>query len=132
MYSIAVKSEFIAQHFLVGGDWGAENQIHSHHYVLELQLSGPTLDSHGYLVDIVTIKDHLGKLVSSYRDRVLNEMSEFKGLNPSLENLARISCNKLSQYLKDTGITALRVIVWEDEIAWAAYSDSEYPSLFTG
>ena len=35
MYSVAVKREFVAQHFLIGGDWGAENDWHSHHYQVE-------------------------------------------------------------------------------------------------
>jgi 6-pyruvoyltetrahydropterin/6-carboxytetrahydropterin synthase len=45
MYTVAVKRDFVAQHFLVGGDWGAENQKHSHHYEVELQLEGATLTS---------------------------------------------------------------------------------------
>ena len=40
MYTLAVRREFIARHFLIGGDWGAENFPNSHHYVLELQLTG--------------------------------------------------------------------------------------------
>ena len=56
MYRVAVRRDFIAQHYLIGGDWGAENQKHSHHYVLELELGGETLDQHNYLVDIVEIE----------------------------------------------------------------------------
>ena len=26
MYTIAIKSDFVAQHYLIGGDWGEENQ----------------------------------------------------------------------------------------------------------
>ena len=40
MYTLAVRRDFIARHFLIGGDWGAENFPNSHHYVLELQLEG--------------------------------------------------------------------------------------------
>ncbi|MBT7783576.1 MAG: 6-carboxytetrahydropterin synthase, partial [Anaerolineae bacterium] len=57
MYTVAVKRKFVAQHFLIGGDWGAENFLHSHHYQVELQLEGATLDKHGYLVDIVDIEE---------------------------------------------------------------------------
>ena len=53
MYTLGIKRNFIARHFLIGGDWGAENLPNSHHYVLELQLAGKELDQHGYLVDIV-------------------------------------------------------------------------------
>ena len=59
MYTLAVKRDFVAQHYLIGGDWGAENEWHSHHYALELQLIGPELDAHGYLVDIVAVEREL-------------------------------------------------------------------------
>src|SRR5580765_236424 len=96
MYTTAVKRDFIAQHFLVGGDWGAENQLHSHHYAVELQLEGATLDRHGYLVDIVEIAAALESRVAAYRDRTLNELPEFADLNPSIEHFARIICQHLS------------------------------------
>jgi 6-pyruvoyltetrahydropterin/6-carboxytetrahydropterin synthase len=31
MYTVTITRDFVAQHFLIGGDWGAENQWHSHH-----------------------------------------------------------------------------------------------------
>ena len=73
MYKLAVKKDFIAQHFLVGGDWGQENQKHSHHYQLEIQLEGKALDNHGFLVDIVNVKDYVEKLISYFQDRTLNQ-----------------------------------------------------------
>ena len=90
MYIVAVKRDFVAQHYLVGGDWGSENQRHSHHYQVEVELAGCRLDEHGYLVDIVDIETHLDALVAHYRDRVLNDLPEFAGLNPSIEHFARI------------------------------------------
>jgi len=68
MYTVAVKRAFIAQHYLIGGDWGAENELHSHQYALELQLAGPDLDQHGYLVDIVEIEAQLEAQVARYQD----------------------------------------------------------------
>ena len=97
MFTVAVKRDFVAQHFLIGGDWGAENFKHSHHYVLELQLTGETLDKHGYLVDIVDIEQHLDRIVDQYRDQTLNELPEFKGLNPSIEHFSRIICQTLAE-----------------------------------
>jgi len=86
MYTVAVKRDFVAQHFLIGGDWGAENTLHSHHYAIEVQLEGDRLDRHGYLVDIVEIEQALNALVAHYRDHTLNELPEFAGLNPSIEH----------------------------------------------
>ena len=123
MYRLAVKRDFIAQHFLVGGDWGTENRKHSHQYQLEVQLEGKSLDIHGYLADIVNIEKHLEELISHYRDRTLNELPEFREINPSIENLARISYQLFSQSFQETGAALLKIKVWEDETAWAAYQE---------
>ncbi len=47
MYTLAVQRNFIASHYLVGGDWGPENQLHSHHYRVEVILEASELDRHG-------------------------------------------------------------------------------------
>lgn len=124
MYTVAVKRDFVAQHFLIGGDWGAENFKHSHHYIVEVQLEGITLDKHGYLVDIVDIEQHLNALVAHYRDQTLNALPEFAGLNPSLEHFSRILCQTLANNIRAETLTTITVKVWENEIAWAAYRHS--------
>jgi len=121
MYTVAVKRDFVAQHFLIGGDWGAENEKHSHHYVVELQLQGATLDRHGYLVDIVDIEEHLQALVDRYRDQTLNDLPEFSGLNPSIEHFSRILCLRLAENIHASNLGAMTVVLWENEIAWASY-----------
>jgi 6-pyruvoyltetrahydropterin/6-carboxytetrahydropterin synthase len=55
-YSVGVIRDFVAQHFLIGGDWGRENDKHSHHYKLEAIFEGDKLDRHGYLLDIAEVK----------------------------------------------------------------------------
>jgi 6-pyruvoyltetrahydropterin/6-carboxytetrahydropterin synthase len=120
-YTVAVQRDFVGQHFLFGGDWGAENQRHSHHYRIEVQLEGSELDEHGYLVDIVDIETQLEALVSYYRDKTLNELPEFQGLNPSIEHLSRIFCDTFSSRISATNIIAVTVKIWENEIAWASF-----------
>ncbi|HET7144715.1 MAG TPA: 6-carboxytetrahydropterin synthase [Anaerolineales bacterium] len=121
MYTLAVRREFIARHFLIGGDWGPENFPNSHHYILELQLEGAELDRHGYLVDIVDVEKHLDAVVSYYKEQMLNEKPEFAGLNPSIEHFARILSTTLSERIKAKNITTIKVVLWENENAWAAY-----------
>lgn len=121
MYKVAVKRDFVGQHFLIGGDWGAENQWHSHHYYVEVQLEGSTLDKHGYLVDIVDIATNLEALVAHYKDKTLNDLPEFAGLNPSIEHFSRIFCEKLAERINAPNLTALTLQIWENEIAWASY-----------
>jgi len=122
MYTLAVRREFIARHFLIGGDWGPENLPNSHHYILELQLEGSHLDQHGYLCDIVDVEKHLDEIVVDYREQMLNEKPEFLGLNPSLEHFSRILATSLNEKIKAENISALKVVLWENESAWASFS----------
>jgi 6-pyruvoyltetrahydropterin/6-carboxytetrahydropterin synthase len=121
MYTLSVRREFIARHFLIGGDWGPENLPNSHHYVLELQLSGESLDQHGYLVDIMDVEKHLSEVVARYKEQMLNELPEFAGLNPSIEHFARILCTTLNERIQAENITKVKVVLWENESAWVSY-----------
>lgn len=122
MYTLGVRREFIARHFLIGGDWGPENFPNSHHYILELQLKGSDLDQHGYLVDIVDVEKHLDEVVNYYKEQMLNEKPEFAGLNPSIEHFSRILAQTLSERITAKNISKLKVVLWEHENAWAAFS----------
>jgi 6-pyruvoyltetrahydropterin/6-carboxytetrahydropterin synthase len=121
MYTLGVRRDFIARHFLIGGDWGPENYPNSHHYILELQLEGRELDQHGYLCDIVDVEKHLDEVVGYYSEKMLNERPEFENLNPSIEHFARILATSLSERIKEDNISAVKVVLWENDSAWAAY-----------
>ena len=121
MYTLAVKRDFIARHFLIGGDWGPENFPNSHHYVLELQMEGNELDQYGYLVDIVDVEKHLDEIVNYYQEQMLNDKPEFAGLNPSIEHFARILATSLSDHIQADNISVVKVVLWENDSAWAAY-----------
>ncbi len=122
MYTLGVRRNFIARHYLIGGVWGPENFPNSHHYVLELRLEGENLDQHGYLVDVVDVEEHLDETISYYKEQMLNDKPEFAGLNPSLEHFARILAISLNNRIEATNISTLKVTLWENESVWAAYS----------
>jgi 6-pyruvoyltetrahydropterin/6-carboxytetrahydropterin synthase len=123
MYLLAVQRDFIASHYLIGGDWGPENQLHAHHYKVEILLEGDQLDEHGYLVDIVDVEVQLEKLVNYFRDKTLNDLSQFKGLNPSIEHFCRIFLKAISGKIKVNNLNAMTVKIWENEIAWTSYRE---------
>jgi 6-pyruvoyltetrahydropterin/6-carboxytetrahydropterin synthase len=77
------------------------------------------LDRHGFLLDIDAINGMLDGLVDRYRDRTLNELPEFDGLNPSVEHFARILSDQL--VVTAPNVDRLEVTVWEDDAASAAY-----------
>ena len=121
MYSVAVSRSFIAQHYLIGGDWGKENSLHSHFYKVEVNLEGRNLDQHGYLVDIVDIEKNLDQLVDHFTDKTLNALPVFNNLNPSIENFCRIMWEMYSKMIVTGTIESLTITLWENEIARASF-----------
>jgi 6-pyruvoyltetrahydropterin/6-carboxytetrahydropterin synthase len=121
MYTLGVRRQFSARHYLIGSDWGAENIEHSHQYRLELVLEALTLDTHGFLVDIVEVEHHLEAVTAAYAGRTLNELAPFAGLNPSIERLATVLHETFRARFAHLGLAALTVIIWEDDIAWTSY-----------
>jgi 6-pyruvoyltetrahydropterin/6-carboxytetrahydropterin synthase len=105
----------------VGGDWGAENEPHSHRYRIEWELRAHVLDRHGYLIDLIEIKRSLGEALDRYRDALLNDLPEFEGENPSLERFVKLLWNRLSVPLPPGVSGAVRL--WENESAWAGYDE---------
>jgi 6-pyruvoyltetrahydropterin/6-carboxytetrahydropterin synthase len=121
MYSLGVRREFSARHYLVGGDWGDENIEHSHRYRMELVLEAMALDRHGFLVDIVLVERHLEEIAALFRGKILNELDAFVGLNPSIERLATVIHAAFRDRLGHLSLAALAVTIWEDDIAWTSY-----------
>ncbi len=121
MYSIAVREDFSANHYLIGGDWGAENSMHTHHYQIEVLLEGNSLDEHGYLADIFVLKTAMNGVISRFRNILLNDLEEFHGNNPSIERFACIVHDLLFSRININHVSATQVKIWEDANAWTSY-----------
>jgi 6-pyruvoyltetrahydropterin/6-carboxytetrahydropterin synthase len=121
MYRLALQRDFFAQHFVEGGDYGIENDRHSHHWVLELELQGEELNREGFLMDINDLDDNLDQRVSFFEEQTLNELSIFEGVNPSPENFARILCEELANEITADNINKITVKLWQDDSTWTAY-----------
>ena len=121
MYTLMLQRHFSARHFLVGGDWGAENDLHSHAYRVEVRLAAEDLDQHGYLVDLEALEIWLDACVACYQDKVLNDLSDFKGVNPSIEHFAKRFFDCLRQRIADQRFEYMEIRIWENDMAWASY-----------
>jgi 6-pyruvoyltetrahydropterin/6-carboxytetrahydropterin synthase len=120
-FEVGVLADFLAQHYLFGGDFGPEGSLHSHHYRVELVVSGDELGPHGFLVDIVRLRAELDRLLARYRDRTLNDLPEFEGLNPGVEVVAREMAVALDRALADERMSVLTLKLWENDTAWASH-----------
>ena len=121
-YALGVNTELTAKHYLVGGAFGPEGELHAHDYRVEVILEGDELDEHGFLVDIVRVKAELVRLVDHYGDAILNDLPELEGKNPGCEEFSRVFAESLRDGL-DTGslsrLSTLSVKIWENTEAWA-------------
>jgi 6-pyruvoyltetrahydropterin/6-carboxytetrahydropterin synthase len=70
-----------------------------------------------------TIEELLDRVVDHYRSRLLNELAEFEGLNPSIEHLSRRFFDRLSAGLGHHRFVSIEVRIWETAEAWAAYRE---------
>lgn len=121
MFQVAIKKPLTAYHQLIGGDWGPENEHHSHDYVVEVILEGPELDRHGYLFDIAELRKHLDRTHARYAGKTLNDLPEFRDQNPSVERFAEYFARELCRGLSLPGATDLTIKLWEDPDTWASY-----------
>jgi 6-pyruvoyltetrahydropterin/6-carboxytetrahydropterin synthase len=123
MYEVAVNREFDAFHSLVGRDWGKENRPHSHHYKVEMVVAVKELDEFGFVLDISIAEQIMDDLVKYFQGKMLNDLREFEGLNPSIEHFCRIWCHALLTKLETNQLSFVRVRIWENDIAWARYTE---------
>jgi 6-pyruvoyltetrahydropterin/6-carboxytetrahydropterin synthase len=121
MYRVSIGKNFTAFHYLIGGDWGKENEKHSHPYRAEIELEGDSLDEHNYLVDIVQIESHLNEFIKPYENQCLNDFPEFTNQNPSIEFFSKILGNHMSRAIDAANIRKVTVRMWESESAWASF-----------
>ena len=121
MYSVSVVKSFVAQHFLIGGDFGPENFKHSHCFKVQLIIKSSVLDKFNYVVDIDTIKQFLNHIEAKYKDKCLNDFDEFKDQNPSIEYFAKIIHTDFYDQYSFNSNYNLEVMVWEDDDCYASY-----------
>lgn len=121
MFTLGIRRKFESQHYLIGGNWGAENAPHAHDYELELRLEAKKLNRHGFLLDIVEINEQVDELLEQFEGVTLNALPEFEGINPSLERFSRILCASIAKRIRTENLKSIQVILWESENAWASY-----------
>ena len=121
MFELCLQKSFRASHALVGGDWGAENQPHSHDYKLEWILEAEGLGDHDYIADLLELENILDRALEKFSQQHLNDLPAFANRNPSLELFAQVLWGELFAPLTARGLTGGKVVLWENAQAWAAY-----------
>ncbi len=120
MFSTSLKKDFIAQHRFDQAK-GPEGQYHSHHFAAEVTVFGNELDPTGYLVDLDDLDKALRSILLDLSDRPLNEVPGMEDRPPSIENLAKFICDRLTERMDLSGLRTVNVRIWESERASASF-----------
>jgi 6-pyruvoyltetrahydropterin/6-carboxytetrahydropterin synthase len=122
MYEVTVTTTIAAAHHLRGYKGKCEN-VHGHNYKIEATVRTEKLDDTGLAVDFGILKEHLYKITQRFDHTDLNERPEFKEVNPSSENIARIIYQELKQSMQDIPVEMSSVKVWESEGSFVTYRE---------
>lgn len=130
--AIVRRAQFNSAHRLNNPDWDeAKNKevfglcnnpnYHGHNYVLELKVIGEIDPITGYCIDIKILKDIIDQeVVDAFDHKNLNkDTEEFKTLNPTVENIARVIYLKISKRLGSD--YQVFVKLFETERNWVEY-----------
>jgi len=130
---VSRKAHFNAAHRLYRKDWSFEKNdavfgkcnnpnYHGHNYELIVSVTGEIDQETGFVIDMKILKDLIkSEIEDAFDHKNLNiEVPDFTNLNPTAENIAVISWNKLRLHIdadKD-----LEVVLYETPRNFVTYS----------
>lgn len=122
MYEVTIKKMFSAAHRLreVGG--GCE-KLHGHNFAVEVSVKAPDLNKEGLLIDFRDLKRWTNEILDLLDHKCLNELPEFKNLNPSSEHISRFIHDRLKEKMGDGPISISAITVWESQDAKVTYKE---------
>lgn len=132
MFKVCRRTTFNAAHRLLNQNWSDEKNAstfgkcnypnyHGHNYVLETWVEGPLNEETGYVIDLGKLKMIIKEEVEEPFDhRNFNlDVPEFKNLNPTAENIARVIYDKLKRRLSEFKV---KIRLYETENNFVEYT----------
>jgi 6-pyruvoyltetrahydropterin/6-carboxytetrahydropterin synthase len=119
MYELLVQSEFAAAHYLREYEGKCEN-LHGHNWKIEMVLRSSKVDRAGMLIDFKHARSILSSVLEAYDHRYLNDVGEFKDVNPTTENISRILYKAIGERLPE-GVKVAKVTCWESDHCGSSY-----------
>jgi 6-pyruvoyltetrahydropterin/6-carboxytetrahydropterin synthase len=114
-FYIRIEGRFESAHYLY--DYfpdGSDEPIHGHSWKVEVFLEGKTnIRPDGISYDFLTAKTKLTELVHSIDHILINEHPDFKGVNPTSENVARWFFHGLKQEVANSNGIVRRIVIHE-------------------
>lgn len=129
------KEHFNAAHRLHNPNWTDEKNkhvfgkcnnpnYHGHNYELIVKITGEIDEETGYVIDTKILSDIIKEnIIEKFDHKNLNlDVVEFKNLNPTTENIARVIWNILKPNIENK--YELKVILYETERNYIEYPNA--------
>ncbi|HYP29610.1 MAG TPA: 6-carboxytetrahydropterin synthase [Blastocatellia bacterium] len=122
MYEIGITDEFEAAHALTG-DFGPATRLHGHTYRVEVRVASREVDASGAIYDVGKLRADLRSVLAEMHYRNLDDLPELKGVNTTVEMVARHIFRRVEPPVRAASLAGLRVTVWESSSVFASYHE---------
>ncbi len=121
MYDLTIIAEFEAAHQLPDYP-GKCARLHGHNWKVEVTVTGTELNSLGMIMDFKDLKAEVNKVIDALDHYYLNDLPEFKTLNPTAENIVKYIYDSLaSNPVFQKNVKVRSVQVWESPRSCVKY-----------
>jgi 6-pyruvoyl-tetrahydropterin synthase len=128
VFSLTVCDHVMIAHSFKGEIFGPAQKLHGATYAIEVEFRVPTLDGDGLVVDIGLARSELRRALDSFDYDNLDVLPQFAGKNTTTEFMAAHVHALIAAALREgrlgpagQRITALKVLLRESPVAWAAF-----------
>ncbi|WP_411824529.1 6-pyruvoyl trahydropterin synthase family protein [Leptospira sp. 'Mane'] len=114
-FYVRIEGRFESAHYLYNYfPDGSDEPIHGHSWKVEVFLSGKeNIRPDGISYDFLTARNRLQELVHNIDHLLINEHPDFKGINPTSENVARWFYAGLKEEVAKTFGNIMRIVIHE-------------------
>lgn len=120
IYELYIKTHFSSAHALRGYPGDCAN-LHGHNWIIEVFVKCSELNEIGIGIDFRDVKAAVKDVLSNLDHKNLNDLPEFKIVNPSSENIAKYIYQLLSETLNSEQVKISKIKVSETPGAGATY-----------
>ena len=120
MYKVTITDYFSGAHNLREYKGKCEN-LHGHNWKVEVTVTSKELDNIGMVMDFKDLKKIVSGILSVLDHHYLNEISYFKQVNPTSENIAKFVYSRVQEELTPKQLKVDTVRIWETAASSAAY-----------
>jgi len=118
MYNIKVELYFSSAHFLRGYKGKCEG-LHGHNWKVEASVEAKNPDKSGMVMDFKDLKMELNRILERLDHKCLNDLTPFKKVNPTSENIAQYIYHRLKPAVRSLKL----ITVWENNNSCASYCE---------